>query len=45
MSTSVLAPEALLQWLIIAPLLLWSIWRVAKQFAPRSMGADTNQFS
>lgn len=45
MSTSVLAPEALLQWLIIAPLLLWSIWRVAKQFAPRSMASRQNRLA
>lgn len=34
-----------LQWLVIAPLLLWSAWRVAKQFAPRSIATGQNRLA
>ena len=37
--------ELLLQWLVIAPLMLWSTWRVAKQFAPRSIAAMQNRIA
>jgi hypothetical protein len=40
-----MSDELLLQWLVIAPLLLWSAWRVAKQFAPRSMATVQNRFA
>lgn len=35
----------LLQWLVIAPLLLWSIWRVAKQCAPTRLSELQNRLA
>ena len=45
MSDAALAHEGWLQWLIIAPLLLWSAWRVAKQLAPRSTASGQNRLA
>lgn len=45
MTSATLAAPDWLQWLIIAPLLLWSAWRVAKQLAPRAMASSQNRLA